>query len=342
MKCLLVAIFLAHSAKCMESVYLKRSEIEDQESSASGYAYQLHSGGPLSYAALPAAGGLNHFAYPPLGLGQYSQEIPLQLPEYKPLAPVGVVPLQTYGLQGQPAAYGIHYPLQTHQISPAPIPVPVSVSESSKFAKGGGSSFSDQNQNSHGEKGSTGYKTVQEYDKGAQGKHDNQGHKEHYSKEGGHKAAHHDSGSHYNQKQEAAKGSEGSSFGQSSSHKKGSKTTGFHRVHHKDEYKKDHTFYDESDASGHFNKHGDFDSHHAAKKGGFEKGGHEDGAYQAGEQGVKGFVDNGKYVGQNSGFKGEQGKEGHYKDFQEYAKKGEQQQGKEQGFYKKDVLQALQ
>jgi hypothetical protein len=154
--------------------------------------------------------------------------------------------------------------------SAAAVPVPVAISDSSNFAKGGGSTYSDANQQSHGEKGATGYKTVQEYDKGAQAKHDNQGEKEYHSQEGGHKAAHHDEAGHYGQKEEAAKGSQGSHFHQSKSHKKGSKTTGFHRVHHKDEYKKDHSFYDESDSSGHFNKHGDYDSHRASEKGGFE------------------------------------------------------------------------
>lgn len=90
---------------------MKRSEIEDQESSASGYAYQLHSGVPLNY---PTTAGVSHFAYPPLGLGHYPQELPLQLPEYKPPTPLGAVSLNSYGLQPLPAAYGIHYPLQTH------------------------------------------------------------------------------------------------------------------------------------------------------------------------------------------------------------------------------------
>ncbi|RZC40206.1 hornerin-like [Asbolus verrucosus] len=347
MKCLpvLFIVTLIRPLKCMESVYMKRSEVEDQESSASGYAYQLHSGGPLAYAAYPGTlGGLNHFGYPPLTLGRYVQELPLQLPlttQYKPQTPLGVVPLNSYGLPAHPAAYALNtVPLQIPKLSAAP--VPVVAADVSNFVKGGGSSFSDASQNSHGEKGSAGYKSVQEYDKGSQGKHDNQAHKEHYSEEGGNKAAHQEVGAHYGKKEEAAKGSEGASFSQSDSHKKGSKTTGFHRVHHKDEYKKDHTFYDESDSRGHFSKHGDFNAHHANEKGAFEKGGREEGAYQAGEHGEKGFLDKGKYVDQNSGYKGEEGKEAHYKDFQEYAKKGEQLASKEHGFIKKDVLQAQQ
>ncbi|XP_063927798.1 RNA-binding protein EWS-like [Zophobas morio] len=335
MKCLLALLLLFRPALCAESVYMKHAEIDDQESSASGYAYQLHSGGPL-YAYPVAANGVGHFAYPPL-LGRYTQQLPFV--EYKPQAPVGVVPLN-YGIQAHP--YALHYPLQTQAFRPAPIAAPVPVSDSSNFEKGGGSSYSDANQSAHGEKGSTGYKTAEEYDKGAQGQHDSKGHKEFYNEQGGNKANHHDQAAHYGQKEEASKGSQGSHFSQSKSHKKGSKTKGYHRVHHKDEFKKDHSFYDESDASGQFSKHGDYDANHASHKGGFEKGGHEDGAYQQGEQGVKGFVDKGHFNGQNSGFKGEEGKEAFYKNFQDFGKKGEEQEGKEFGYSKKDLLQALQ
>jgi hypothetical protein len=112
MKCLLLLAALLQGATSAESVYMKRSEIEDQESSASGYAYQLHSGGPLSYAA--PLGGFNRFAYPPLALGGYTQELPLQLPleEYKPQAALGVYPLNSYGLQPHPYALNA-VPLQT-------------------------------------------------------------------------------------------------------------------------------------------------------------------------------------------------------------------------------------
>lgn len=212
----------------------------------------------------------------------------------------------------------------------------------SKFVKGGGSNYGDAKESSHGEKGSTAYKTIDGYSQGAKGLHDKQGHKEHYNEEDGHKKAHHDVAGHYGKKEEAAQGSEGASFSESSGHKKGSKTTGFHKVHHKDEYKKDHTFYDESDSKGHFNKHGNSNSQHSSEKGGFEKGGHEDGAYQQANKGVKGFKDEGKYVDQDSGYKGEEGKHTHHKDYASYDQKGEQQEGKEHGFLEKEELEKVQ
>lgn len=75
---------------------MKHSEMQDQATSASGYAYQLHSGGPLQYTYPPklgAPGGLNQVGYAPqavLGLGQG-----LSLQEYQPQQQINA-----YGVQG--------------------------------------------------------------------------------------------------------------------------------------------------------------------------------------------------------------------------------------------------
>lgn len=95
---------------------MKHSEMQDQATSASGYAYQLHSGGPLQYTypKLGAAEGLNQLGYPPqpvLGLGQG----PLSVREYHPQQPINAYGIQGLGLGG---AQGIGLPagLQGQQI----------------------------------------------------------------------------------------------------------------------------------------------------------------------------------------------------------------------------------
>ncbi|CAF4920191.1 unnamed protein product [Pieris macdunnoughi] len=56
-------------------------------------------------------------------------------------------------------------------------------------------------------------------------------------------------------------------------YKKGSKTRGFHRVHHKDEYKKDKEFYEDDEVSGAIDKVGAKDfGYDVAKGNGFDKG----------------------------------------------------------------------
>lgn len=112
MKCFTLLLFaFSGVVKSTENIYMKRSEVDDQEASSSAYAYQLNSGGPLQYTAYPAAQGLHHFGYPAITLGRYTQELPAQLPiagDYQPQPSPNGHLFNSYGYPAGKVAYGIH------------------------------------------------------------------------------------------------------------------------------------------------------------------------------------------------------------------------------------------
>lgn len=59
-------------------------------------------------------------------------------------------------------------------------------------------------------------------------------------------------------KNAAVGGAKGEDFAVEGSFNKGSKTTGYHNVHHKEEYKKNREFYDVAHKAGSFRRYGDF------------------------------------------------------------------------------------
>ncbi|KAL1131658.1 hypothetical protein AAG570_011271 [Ranatra chinensis] len=108
----------------------------------------------------------------------------------------------------------------------------------------------------------------------------------------------------YTDGQQASLGDKGTKSHRSKGHKKGKKTTGFHSVHHKDEYKKDEVFYDEDSSVdeeqghelGHYaykgedgvsGKYGHLDSGYASATEGYKSDKEKGVAYEA----VKGHAD---------------------------------------------------
>ncbi|XP_031341003.1 uncharacterized protein DDB_G0290685-like [Photinus pyralis] len=158
------------------------------------------------------------------------------------------------------------------------------------------------------------------YNKGSQGKHDNENHKGYYNNERGDKSGHHESAEKFSNQNEGGKSSNGGSYSVSGGHRKGSKTTGYHKVYKKNEYKKDNTFYDESDKRGHFNKYANADSYRKGESGALEKGGHYDAGFHESKQGENGDHDKGHYDVVDSKFSDQQGKEGYRENYSGYAK----------------------
>ncbi|XP_066999902.2 uncharacterized protein [Anabrus simplex] len=200
------------------------------------------------------------------------------------------------------------------------------------YKRGGGEEQDASHYASQGEKGEKGYKSQHAFDKGEAGKHGAAEDAGFYNEQAGHKKAHHDEAGQYGEHNEGAKGYKSASFGAHADHKKGSKTTGFHNVYHKDEYKKDHSFYDEANNSAHQDKHGEFEAKHAAAQGGFRKGGRQDAAYDVGEKGKKGSYDKGEHFDEEKGFEGREGHDGYHGHKEEFSKKGDQSNGKEYGY----------
>lgn len=198
--------------------------------------------------------------------------------------------------------------------------------------KSGGSAFEDAERAVRGEKGEKGYFHQDAFEKGLKGAHENDEKKSFLNKSGGLQIGAYDVAVHFGNNNKKGSANRGESFSAKKDHKKDSKTTGYHNVYHKDEYKKDHSFYDKGDKSGHFRRYGDYDAKKGDKEGSFKKGGHHDSGFKEGDYGVKGFSDKGRYLDEDQGFKKAAGHDKFYQNSAEYAKKGGSASGKEEGY----------
>lgn len=72
----------------------------------------------------------------------------------------------------------------------------------------------------------------------------------HDEEEGGHKKSHYDEADSHKEHHESGKKQKGGKHGHKKFHKKGSKTTGYHKKANKDEYHKEHKFYDDKHEEG--------------------------------------------------------------------------------------------
>lgn len=205
----------------------------------------------------------------------------------------------------------------------------------SSYSKGGKDSHGSEYYSRKGHKGNKSYDKAHKEAQGKQGKYDNANEAGHYADNGGKKASHFDEGSQYASNNEEGYKKSGGKHGEKKHHKKGSKTTGFHNVYHKDEYKKDHTFYDENDHQGHFSKHGEQEKKHHADEGAYKKGGHHDSAYKDGHHKKQGSQSSGHIDEKQKKFKNKHGYNKHYNDQQGYGKKhgesGHEEEGYEEG-----------
>lgn len=157
-----------------------------------------------------------------------------------------------------------------------------------------------------------------------------------YGVNGAKSTENHDAANHFSNQHHAAQGHRGGSFSNEKGHDKGSKVTGYHKVLNKDEFKKDHSFYDKADKKGFFNRYGDYDAKKVAKEGSFTKGGQQDSGFKGSEYGSKGETDKGKFIGENKGYNGAKGFDKFFNNNQDFAVKGGKTQNSEQGYSEGD------
>lgn len=190
------------------------------------------------------------------------------------------------------------------------------------FEKGGGSDFGEKHHAEHGEKGSKGYNSKGHDAKGASG-HYGKEHKEgHYEESKGKKGAHHDEADAHGKHHEAGESYKGGDHGHKKHFSKGEEVTGYHKVFNKDEFKKDHDFYDVADKSGHFNKHGYEKGHHGSEEGAHKEGGLYKSGQDKGEFGKAGFHSKGHLDDGEAGHSAEEGHDSHYDHEKDFGKKG--------------------
>ncbi|KAF9422193.1 hypothetical protein HW555_002002, partial [Spodoptera exigua] len=260
---------------------------------ATSYIYRSDNNGPASYIQLGAPAPIHHAPH-----NAFAPPLPIIQPKFGAIEALDLAPV----------------PLISEEYS--------GHDHGHAFAKGGGSNYGEKHHSAHGEKGSKGYHTEDHHAKGEAG-HYGKKHDEGYYKEaeGGEKG-HHDEAAVHGKHYKGGKSYKGGDHGHKKHFSKGEDITGYHKVFHKDEFKKDHDFYDVADKSGHFNKHGHENEHHGSEEGGRKEGGHHDSASNKGEFGKSGFHAKGHINDAEAGHSAEDGHESHYHNEADFGKKG--------------------
>lgn len=282
---------------------------------ASGFIYRNDHNGPASLIQLGA-------------VPYYPSPLPLTRPLAQPLR---LKALEAYDLEPAPLPYIAAKPIveEDYEVEDDDDDEEALEEYSDKdhkhghaYVKGGGSDYEEKHQAAHGEKGSKGYKSSKNHAKGESGQYGKKYDEGFYSKGEGVIKSHHNEadahGKHYN----SGKGYKGGNHGHKKHASKGEEVTGYHKVFHKDEFKKDHDFYDVADNSGHFKKHGYQKEKHGSSKGAHRKGGHHKAGYNKGDFGKAGFHAKVNTDKSDHSHSVDEGNESHYKHGKNFANKG--------------------
>lgn len=194
---------------------------------------------------------------------------------------------------------------------------------------GGGSGHDERYHNAHGEKGSKGYSSEGHHAKGLAGSYGRAHDQGYYHQSKGEKGAHHDEADAHGAHHQAGKSYKGGDHGHKKHHSKGEDVSGYHKVFSKDEYKKDHDFYDEAAKDGRFHKHGYQKAHHAAGEGAHAKGGSGAKGFEQEGYGKAGYHTKGEVDEADAGHSAEEGADEHYSQHEEYGKKGARDHGRQ-------------
>ncbi|XP_049885698.1 sarcoplasmic reticulum histidine-rich calcium-binding protein-like [Pectinophora gossypiella] len=197
------------------------------------------------------------------------------------------------------------------------------------YEKKGGNDYGAEHHEVHGEKGSKGYSSKDHHADGESGHYGKEHNEGFYKESEGKVNHHHDDADAHGKHHEAGGSYKGGNHGHKKHHSKGEEVTGYHKVFHKDEFKKDHDFYDVADNSGHFKKYGHEHEKHGSQEGAEKEGGHHDSAFKKGEFGKAGHHAKGHSDESDDGVSSEEGHESHYSQEEDYGKKGGSSQEKE-------------
>lgn len=155
---------------------------------------------------------------------------------------------------------------------------------------GGGKDYGSKGYHGFGDKGHEGYGKIHHYEKGDGGNYHSEKHEGYaVSKEGGGKS-HYDEanghGKHFAQGYQY----KGDDHGHKADHSKGEAIDGFHKLFDKNEFKKDHDFFDAEGVKGDHHKYADGHANHGSESGGYKKGGSHDSRHHEKGFGKGGFV----------------------------------------------------
>ncbi|CAB3233269.1 unnamed protein product [Arctia plantaginis] len=177
-----------------------------------------------------------------------------------------------------------------------------------------GSENSQDNAKSNLNVNTSGFKKKNTENKGVQSKHNIGDIKKFFNAAGVHDQGSYDDADIYALAEGIAAAVVGTDGIENRTYKKGTKTRGFHRVHHKDEYKKDQEFYEDDETSGTIKKVG-------AKAIGVKVGagadfnkGHFHHDRQKGVYGKRGYLDKGYLNADTNAYSDSQGFDGSFKN----------------------------
>jgi hypothetical protein len=166
-------------------------------------------------------------------------------------------------------------------------------------------------------------KVAEEFDKGENSKQEKAEESGLVHEEAGKNKAHEESERNYKEKDESADLAKGEHSVHNEGQKKGHKTSGYHNVYHKDEYKKDTTFYDDEHMDAKHEEYNHEDEREAKASSEHKKGEKLDAAYEHAEKDRKGFFTNGHQYGLAQGRDREEGLEEHHLKEEEAHKEAE-------------------
>lgn len=332
MKTVLSVLFIAATVVATKADYVAPV--------ASGFIYRNDHNGPASLIQLGAVPYHQPLAFAP------------PLPLTQPLAqPLKLKALEAYDLEPAPLPYVAVKPIVEEDSDEEDDDDIDGASEENAnedlvgyklghaFVKGGGSDYEEKHHAAHGEKGSKGYKSSNNHAKGASG-HYGKKHDEGYYSEGeGVIKSHHNEADAHGKHHNSVKGYKGGNHGHKKHFSKGEDVTGYHKVFHKDEFKKDHDFYDVADNSGHFNKHGYEKEKHGSSEGAHRKGGHHKAAYGKGDFGKGGFHAKVHSDKSDLSHSAEEGNESHYRQGKNFGRKGGSAHEKEYAYQEDDEIE---
>ncbi|CAH0629163.1 unnamed protein product [Chrysodeixis includens] len=200
--------------------------------------------------------------------------------------------------------------------------------------QGGGHAKHGAHHGQHGAKTSKGFNQHHYVDKGGKGFKTDEHHKKQYEEAAGKKKKHHDHAGHKGSHEEEAFGQRGAKFDEKKGHKKGHKTKGYHNKYHKDEFHKEHKFYDDFHKSGEHHRYGKFNAKHASNESGKKKAHHVNAGHDFVEKGKKGYSNKGHVDADHKGYHGKQGHEHHNEKHEEHGKKGGKATASQWGYKK--------
>ncbi|KAK6637819.1 hypothetical protein RUM44_008241 [Polyplax serrata] len=324
-------------------VFFEHASKSDLDGSASGYIYQSDGKGPGTIVHL----GESHYVEPQdftqfvnHGYESFVQPIKYQPLKYEPIRyePVKYEPVKFGHFEGAPFLGGEYFGGKGNVFGGNKGYVLTGGEglfggeEKGKYLLKKGHEGNEEFHHAGGESGGKGYKDQDEFNKELIKKLHSQ-EEEGYGKQfGGNKKKEYEEGQKFEDVKQEKKGEEGENFSSKKSHKKGHKTTGFHNVYHKDEYKKQHSFFDEADDDGHHAEFGGNHEAHGAEGGAYKKAGHHNSGHHEDEYLKKGDFHKGDFESAAKGFRESEGGKKYYSNDEEFGNKGGKHFKKEYGF----------